>query len=101
MVRAIAQSIVNKDEALKAFDDYTKVNFPWNEKTKDREKKDFIALLQKEVKRGPIVISPHAEPKAKSRLAGRTKVVEATPGWEKRADDFFKKIGPAVQIQGR
>lgn len=76
-LRALAQSIINKEEGPKAFDEFKKAAFPWVETQAKRDREEHIKILQNEIKRGTLAIRPlwDATKQVRSRL--KTKVVEA------------------------
>jgi hypothetical protein len=71
-LRVIVQSVVDKEQGVKAFDEYMKIAFPWIETAKGRARMDHMKELLNEVRRGPLSVTPMAMPKVNSRL--RTKI---------------------------
>lgn len=78
-LRAVVQSVVDKDKGVEAFEDYMKVAFPWIETAKGRERMDYMNKLMHEIKRGPLGVTPMAMPRASSRLKGRIEKNNAPP----------------------
>lgn len=76
-LRALVQSMVDKEKGVEAFEDYMKVAFPWIETAKGRERMDYMKKLLHEIKRGPLSVTPMAMPKASSRL--RTRIEKQQP----------------------
>jgi hypothetical protein len=53
---ALAQLLVDKEEGMKAFEEYFKTAFPFIETEKKRESKHYADILSKEVARGPLMV---------------------------------------------
>lgn len=97
-LRALAQSIIDREKGPEAFDDFKKVALPWVETQKQREQAETIKFLQEEIKRGAFTVTPHLMPNAAVRSRLKTKVVEADsrevdPALRKA---LSKKIGAIV-----
>lgn len=90
-LRAIVQSVVDKEKGVEAFEDYMKVAFPWIETAKGRERMDHMNKLMNEVKRGPLGVTPMAMPKVSSRL--RTRVERAAPPDPAAMNRVYEKLG--------
>jgi hypothetical protein len=78
-LRALAQAMVNKEKGPEAFDEFRKVAFPWVETQQKRDRAQHIKLLQDEIKRGVLGVTPLWEANKQIRSRMKTKVVEATP----------------------
>jgi hypothetical protein len=89
--RALAQIEIDKEKGVEAFEEYMKIAFPYLEAAKKRDRKQYLELLQKEIKQGALVVKPLGTGKAKSRL--RTRVVErAHPRTKQELDRLYKKM---------
>lgn len=73
-LRALAQSIVQKEKGKEVFDEYMKVAFPWLETQKKRESSDVARLLNEEVKKGGMTVRPLWQATSRSRM--KHKVIE-------------------------
>ena len=91
-LRALAQSIVNKEKGGEVFTEYMKVAFPWLETQKKRDHSDHVRILMEEVKRGALGIRPlWEEKKGRSRL--KTKVVERS---KTEQNKLYSKLGRII-----
>lgn len=70
-LRALVQSVVDKEKGVAAFEEYMKTAFPWIETAKGRERMDYMKKLMSEIKRGPLGVAPMAMPKINSRMRSR------------------------------
>jgi hypothetical protein len=76
-------------------DSYREVQLPYYEGVQKRQRKEHIARLMEEVKRGPIRITKvYGKPNVKSRL--RTRVVSRERMQSKQLSRLSKKIGGIV-----
>lgn len=91
-LRALVQSIVDKEKGVEAFEDYMKVAFPWIETAKGRERLDHMKKLMNEVKRGPLAVAPMAMPRVSSRLRTRIEKTAAPPPNPVAASRLLEKI---------
>jgi hypothetical protein len=91
-LRALAQVIIDKDKGIEAFEEYMKIAFPYLEATKRRDKEDHIRLLQREVGRGPLKVTPVESPAMKSRM-GAAKSRRHQVASEKDRARFYKRLG--------
>lgn len=71
-LRALVQSIVDREKGVEAFEEYMKTAFPWIETAKGRERMSEMNKLLNEVHRGPLSVTPMAMPRASSRLRAKT-----------------------------
>lgn len=76
-LRALVQSVVDKEKGVEAFEEYMKVAFPWIETAKGRERLDYMKKLMNEVRRGPLAVAPMAMPRVRSRT--REKIEKNQP----------------------
>lgn len=90
-LRALVQSVVDKEKGVEAFEEYMKVAFPWIETAKGRERMDHMKRLMNEVKRGPLAVAPMAMPRAKSRL--RDRIERREPADPAAMNRIYEKLG--------
>lgn len=90
--RALSQIVIDKEKGVEAFEEYMKLAFPYLEAAKKQDRKAILERLQKEVYKGPIVVTPMEMPKMKSRVstARAARTSPQSPSEEKR---LYKKIG--------
>jgi hypothetical protein len=87
--RALAQIMIDKEKGAEAFEEFRKAAFPWVDTQKKREKDEHIHLLEREVLRGGLRVTPMGGPQnVVSRT--RTKIVQA----EKRNQTTPRKPSP-------
>lgn len=67
-LRALAQIVIDKDKGVEAFEEYMKIAFPYLEATKRRDREEHIAILNREVQKGVLAVTPMATPEMKSRV---------------------------------
>jgi hypothetical protein len=94
---AIIQTMVNKDKAKEALEDYRKARFPWIESSKNKQKAEDIKKLMEEIKRGALAIAPMASPKLRSRL--KTRIVQRPANdvtTTKEQTQIYGKIGQMI-----
>jgi hypothetical protein len=102
-LRALAQSIINKEKGPEAFEEFRHTAFPWVDTQQKRDREQNIKVLQDEIKRGALSIQPLQDNTKKIRSRLKTKVVESsepvlaankrsTPGERK----LYAKIGSIV-----
>ena len=91
-LRALAQVVIDKDKGIEAFEEYMKIAFPYLEATKRRDREEHIAILQREVRRGVLKVTPVETPEMKSRVgaAKSRRQRMATPDEEAR---FYRRLG--------
>lgn len=91
--RALVQSLIVKEKGPEAFEEFRKLAFPWVEVQKGRDREDHIRILQEEIKRGVLTVTPAEGPKkaVKSRL--RTQLAESeSPSDGQRRGIDMKRI---------
>lgn len=96
-IRALAQTIINKEKGPEVFEEYMRLAFPWVETAKKRDRSEQIKLLQQEVSRGALGIKPLWEKPVRSRLKAKTmNVVQKT---ETERNQFYGKLGMVVPLK--
>ncbi len=90
--RALAVLLIDHSKGAEAFDAYTKAAFPYIEQEKSREKEDLLAMLRREVSRGPLTVKKVEKPKARSRLQASYDRNAA------RSDKVLSRIGATIPI---
>jgi len=68
-LRAIAQIIIDKEKGAEAFEEYMKLAFPYAEATKRREKDHYIKMLNDEISKGSLRVTPMENPVMRSKIA--------------------------------
>jgi hypothetical protein len=91
--RALSQLIIDQEKGVEAFEEYMKLAFPYLEATKRRDRKKFIQIMQEEIQRGPMVVTPMQQPKMRSRLKQR---VVYKGG--KAKEELYDKLGNVVPV---
>lgn len=86
--RALAQIIIDQKKGVDAFEEYMKIAFPYLEVTKKRDRDQYINILSKEVKKGPLRVRAMQQPKAKSRL--KQKIINRT---KESTNKLYSKLG--------
>lgn len=89
-LRAVVQSIVDKEKGKDVFEEYMQVAFPWIEATKGKERMAHMSKLMNEVKRGPLAVQPMAMPRVSSRL--RTRIEKKAPADPAAMNRILEKI---------
>ena len=100
-LRALAQLQLNKEEGIKAFDEYMKTAFPWLESQKKKQDNDFVRILNEEVKKGGLAIQGPLWQENKLRSRIRSRVVERTqptPAERARQAALYKKLGKVIPV---
>lgn len=97
--RALAQTLVDKEKGIEAFDEYRNTHFPWLEAAKRRDKEEHVRVLMNEIKRGVIGIKPLMDKPMKSRLRGARPAPPATPGSSRRGEELYRKLGMVIPIK--
>jgi hypothetical protein len=92
--RALAQLYVDKDKGVEAFEDYMKTAFPYLDAAKRQDREKFVKMLQQEIARGPISVTPVASPKMRSRL--KTKMLRKRPQTREEANKLYRGMGEVV-----
>ena len=96
--RALAQITIDKEKGIEAFDEYMKVAFPYMEATKRRERAQYMELMSREIKRGPLGVTPIQMPTVRSKL--KTRVVKKKEAATKReADSLYRKLGQSIPLR--
>ena len=99
--RVMVQTLVDKEHAQEAWDNYTKQAMPWMETAKNREKQDWIKKLSEEVAKGPLTVKPVEDPnKFRSRL--NTKVIDRealNPVAAKLISRLSSKMAPSISVR--
>jgi hypothetical protein len=72
--RALAQLQVDPKEGVTAFEEYMKVAFPYLETQKRRDRQQYIDILNREISKGLIAVSPVAQPRIRSRMRARQNI---------------------------
>lgn len=95
--RALAQILIDKDEGVKAFEDYIKIAFPSLAKRKQKREEEMKGLLKSWTDSGPMTVVPlHELGAGRSRLKTKTTRVEGA-----RAQQIYDKLGGAfAQVRG-
>jgi hypothetical protein len=70
--RALSQIIIDQEKGVEAFEEYMKLAFPYLEAVQTRDKQKLLDELKREVKRGPMMIRPLPELRARSQLKARS-----------------------------
>lgn len=89
--RASAQLTLDGEKGMEAFEEYMKVAFPYLETQKKRDRQAHIALMNEEIRRGAIAVTPMAVPKMKSRLRTRVDGRRKVP--RSGQDRLYDKLG--------
>ena len=77
---------------MEAFEEYMVIAFPYLEATKRRDKDQFKKLLEMEVGRGAIGVTPVMPGGLKSKLKSRL-VKRASPPTKVESDGLYQKLG--------
>ena len=86
---ALVQVIINKDEGIKAFDEYMKIAFPSLAARKNQQEEATKKVLKWWTKSGPIKVTPLAPLTLKSKL--KTRVVEVNQ--DENTNKFYRDLG--------
>ena len=87
--RALAQIIIDQEKGVRAFEEYMKLAFPYLEAVKTRDKDKLLEVLRREVRRGPLMITPMKQPMVHSRLKKRTDIRRRS---RKEKDRLYKQL---------
>lgn len=97
--RALAQVQLDPESGIKAFEEYMKIAFPYLEASKQRDKTDHMALLAREVARGPLTVTAVSEPpKGRSKLKTRM-VKRSKPQTREEHASLYQKLGNTIPTQ--
>jgi hypothetical protein len=91
-LRALAQAIINKEKGPEAFDEFRASAFPWVKTQQKRDQAEHIKLLEAEVKRGVLGITPLVDNTKQVRSRLKTKVVSSQPEALRRSSKEMKSI---------
>jgi len=94
-LKLLIQAVVDKEEGLKAFNDFTGEAFPYIEATRKKDKQQHIETLMKELKRGVLAVKPIQEEKMRSRLKSRL-IERSEVRSAKEQSKFYEKLGQAA-----
>jgi len=99
--RALVQALIVKEKGPEAFEEFRKLAFPWVETQKGRDRESHIRILQEEIKKGVLTVTPVDGPKKaiKSRLRTRAAESESPSDGQRRGIDMKKinvKLGSVV-----
>ena len=86
---ALVQVVIDKDEGIKAFDEYMKIAFPSLALRKKERENETKKVLEWWTSRGPMEVTPLAPLTLKSKL--KTKVVQVTQ--DERANALYRDLG--------
>ncbi len=86
---ALVQVIVNKEEGVKAFDEYMNIAFPSLALRKKQREDETKKVLKWWTKRGPIKVTSLAPLTLKSKL--KTRVVQVTN--DEKTNEFYRGLG--------
>lgn len=93
--RALAQIVIDKEKGVEAFEEYMKIAFPYLEATTRRDRDKYIAMLNQEVRKGPLVVHAVQESRAKSRM--KQKVVTAKKNRDpQQMNKLYSKMGDVI-----
>jgi hypothetical protein len=85
--RALAQLLIDKTEGAKAFEAYIKIAFPSAEQRKKQQDQNLKKILFDWTSRGPLKVTPIAEPRATSKMKSRAVRVQ-----NDLADRVYNKV---------
>lgn len=94
--RALAQIMISQDKGIEAFEEYMKIAFPYLEATKRKQSEDVAKMIEQEIKRGPIVVTPQNNEmtsKMKSKLMARQQ--DQT---RDQVNALYKKMGGSIPL---
>lgn len=91
-VRALAQSIIDKEKGVEAFEDFRKTAFPWVDTQNKRDRLEHIKLLEQEVRKGVLGVTPLREGNKAVRSRMKTRIVQADPSAAVKPSADMKKL---------
>jgi len=92
--RALSQIIIDQEKGVEAFEEYMKLAFPYLEAVKSRDKEQLLEILHREVKRGPLLITPMKQPTVTSRLRKRVEARKRSREEQNKLYTSLRKIEP-------
>lgn len=101
-VRALAQAMIDKEEGVKAFDEYMKLAFPWHEDHKVKRDVDMKKIMAEEIKRGALLVTSDKPRVVQSKLKklavdaqDRNKIIRGQP-IQQTHPNLYKNLGPVL-----
>lgn len=92
-LRALAQAFVNKEKGPDAFAEFRETAFPWIKTQQKRDQLAHIKLLEEEIRRGVLGVTPMVDNTKQVRSRLKTKVVDASrPEPQRRSSSEMRKL---------
>lgn len=100
-LRALAQAIINKEKGPDAFTEFREASFPWIKTQQKRDQAAHIKILEAEVRRGVLGVTPLVDNTRQVRSRLKTKVVESSQPdalrkSSKEMKNIYAKMGGVV-----
>lgn len=84
--------MIDKEKGIEAFSEFRKIAFPWVETQGKRDRNEHVKLLEEEIRKGVLGVTPLRDSSKAVRSRLKTKVVQTDAGLSKKPTDDMKKI---------
>lgn len=94
--RALMQVMLDKDKGIEAYDEYRAARFPFLATQKKRDRAQVLSVLEQELKRGVLTVTPLGQKPMNSRLKQRVErkqALQEDPKARDAANALYKKMG--------